>query len=502
MKFRTKILLVLVFLVILGFILLLPGHRYQDALKAYKQQLLAKGEKLTMVELAPQPHTNAFNGARALLDLMTSNQAPSDYPAMMKIVAPGLAAIGSTNIVPAEMLSYERNTSTMVKLRKILEMPVLDFNLNYSLGPQVGAALFPELSYLKKAELLPAMTAMQALYMKDYSEARLDLIAAADLVRLDTNEPLMISDLVRCAMANIAFGATWEGLQRGEWTDPQLVELQSVWQRLNMFKNCEAAVPMERAWGLAELAEIRATNASPYGVWPGPAFSISVPSSGGGALANLQDKLKELYDRYPRFWRWKSSWSYEEELCDLQIEDATLESARLANTTGAFVPAIWKFNQTASNIDQLHPDATNHFLFSDPTGQSYGRYLLKLAEVETGRHLTVTAIALKRYHLQHSTYPTALSDLVPVYLADVPLDFMDGKPLRYKLRPDGDFLLYSVGEDGVDNGGDPTPVPPASSSSFNWRTGRDIVWPRVATPAALEEYHRQSQANTNVPDNH
>jgi hypothetical protein len=89
-----------------------------------------------------------------------------------------------------------------------------------------------------------------------------------------------------------------------------------------------------------------------------------------------------------------------------------------------------------------------------------------------------------------------LNDLVPIFLSSVPADFMDGKPLRYKLRSDGDFLLYSVGEDGNDDGGDPTPVPP--STSFNWLSGRDIVWPRVATPAALEEYRQNSRANTNT----
>jgi hypothetical protein len=126
-------------------------------------------------------------------------------------------------------------------------------------------------------------------------------------------------------------------------------------------------------------------------------------------------------------------------------------------------------------------------------GQGLGgwsiRYLQQLAGAETVRRLTVTAIALKRYHLQHGVYPATLDDLVPAFLSALPADFMDGKPLRYKLRPDGDFLLYSVGEDGVDNGGDPTPVPPAAST-INWLAGRDIVWPRVATPAALAEYQQ------------
>ena len=194
---------------------------------------------------------------------------------------------------------------------------------------------------------------------------------------------------------------------------------------------------------------------------------------------------------------WKSSWSYDEELCYLQMLNDGLESCRLANATGAVVPALDKLKKEDASIVQRHPEATNHFWIFDPNTGSFDTYLLRLAQAETGRRLCVAAIALKRYRLQHGAYPATLNDLVPAILPAVPTDFMDGKPLRYRLRPDGDFLLYSVGEDGRDDDGDPTPA--SQSTSFYWLLGRDIVWPRVATPAALEEYHRLSKSVTNVP---
>ncbi len=135
-----------------------------------------------------------------------------------------------------------------------------------------------------------------------------------------------------------------------------------------------------------------------------------------------------------------------------------------------------------------------------PAADLYSRYLLKLAQAQTARNLTVTAIALKRYYLQHSAYPATLNELVPAFLSAVPADFMDGKPLRYKQRLDGDFLLYSVGNDGQDDGGDPTPVSQSTySTNINWLLCRDIVWPRVATPATLEEYRQKHGAVTNSP---
>ncbi len=115
--------------------------------------------------------------------------------------------------------------------------------------------------------------------------------------------------------------------------------------------------------------------------------------------------------------------------------------------------------------------------------------------MEIARRITVTIIALKRYQLAHNAYPATLNELVPQYLAEVPKDFMDGKPLCYKLQPDGNFLLYSVGEDGEDNGGDPTPT-----SGNNWLKGRDIVWPRAATAKEIEDYQKaQGKKSASMP---
>ncbi|HEX7010442.1 MAG TPA: hypothetical protein VF184_10695 [Phycisphaeraceae bacterium] len=62
---------------------------------------------------------------------------------------------------------------------------------------------------------------------------------------------------------------------------------------------------------------------------------------------------------------------------------------------------------------------------------------------------TRTALAVERYRLDQGELPQNLADLVPQYLDAVPSDPFDGKPLRY-LRLDAG---YSVGHDGVDDGG-------------------------------------------------
>lgn len=70
----------------------------------------------------------------------------------------------------------------------------------------------------------------------------------------------------------------------------------------------------------------------------------------------------------------------------------------------------------------------------------------------------LVALAAERYRLKHGDWPRAGADLVPDYLPGVPLDPIDGQPLRYRRTGVG-AVIYSVGEDGRDDGGDPNPPP-------------------------------------------
>ena len=102
---------------------------------------------------------------------------------------------------------------------------------------------------------------------------------------------------------------------------------------------------------------------------------------------------------------------------------------------------------------------------------------------QTQRQMALIAVAIERYRLKKGHIPSELSALVPEYLPALPRDGMDGKTLRYRLAPNGEFQLYSVGLDGKDNGGDPTPRSGSSRYHQIW-DGRDAAWP---TPATAEE---------------
>ena len=128
---------------------------------------------------------------------------------------------------------------------------------------------------------------------------------------------------------------------------------------------------------------------------------------------------------------------------------AAVEAVRQARTNDAFLPAWGSFKQAETNLLRSLPQSGSTLCFCEPND----RHHLQFSPEGGGcrkpwRRIVVTAIALERYRLRHKEYPARLSDLTPEFLSKLPIDFMDGKPLRYRPKDDGTYLLYSVGEDG------------------------------------------------------
>jgi hypothetical protein len=65
----------------------------------------------------------------------------------------------------------------------------------------------------------------------------------------------------------------------------------------------------------------------------------------------------------------------------------------------------------------------------------------------------IAALAAERFRRAHQDWPRTLADLVPAYLPAVLTDPYLGPPLICKRFPDG-LAIYSVGRDGVDDGGE------------------------------------------------
>jgi hypothetical protein len=213
----------------------------------------------------------------------------------------------------------------------------------------------------------------------------------------------------------------------------------------------------EEIWGRARKSGWRKTSQS---------VGITMPPKGGVA---------EFVADYAWFPLYRLTSMNADELFCLKATQETLIGVRLLEAHRPWqkakqhfdLPGIW-INQVASFPKRLRYwgslMAMPNFVRAADTG----------VRIETERQMTLTAIALKRFQLRHGKLPSDLAALVPEFLPALPYDPMSGKTLCYHLKPDGSFVLYSVGQDGLDDKGDPNP---ASGTKFGLWEGRDAVWP-------------------------
>jgi len=101
-----------------------------------------------------------------------------------------------------------------------------------------------------------------------------------------------------------------------------------------------------------------------------------------------------------------------------------------------------------------------------------GKAAQKAAYGQTAADAGTLACAIERYRLAHGQLPDSLEKLVPQFIASLPHDIINGKPLVYRPTPDGHFVLYSVGWNEKDDGG----VPGKAKTSETDHGDGDWVW--------------------------
>ena len=508
MKTRWKILLIIfAFLTLLAGSSLLTMHvQPANKLEAYKKFLRDQGEKLTISEVLPPPvpaESNSVSAVEAAFSLLGASS--QQVPDAMKMVAPGKALIGwrqpvargadFTNSWDDFRGELALSQPGIELLHQVLERPKLDFQLDYKKGAEL---LLPHLAPMKRAAQKLEAAAVGELHGGNPGEAATNILALVGLVQRNASEGLLISHLVRIAIAAIAVAPTWELLQATNVTDAQLAAVQHGWEQMNFLRDAQNAFGMERAWMLEAIQKARSSHAEFAKIVP-----LSVGSSSGSSsvwtwppdLEAMTEQSRETAGEM----MWRSSWSYADELRSLQINQTILETLRMMQTNQSqFYKADYDAMITRlSTIGRTNIGGALFRALKIPDfGEIFGDYGLasavsKAVRMETARRVVATAVALKRFQLAHGKLPETLSALVPDFLQAVPIDPNDGKPLRYHPNADGSYLLYSVGEDGVDDGGDANIPAGSASSSLYWQNNhaRDWVWPQPATEAEIKFFY-------------
>ena len=115
-------------------------------------------------------------------------------------------------------------------------------------------------------------------------------------------------------------------------------------------------------------------------------------------------------------------------------------------------------------------------------------------EVDARKNGLLTALAMYRYHSRNKRWPKSNEELVPEFLAEIPVDILTGKPLHFKIVDNRPFV-YSVGMDYDDDGGVDAvdhnkpiersyirPGPKSDTFEGDW-----ILWPHVQVESALSQ---------------
>jgi hypothetical protein len=308
------------------------------------------------------------------------------------------------------------------------------------------AVWMPYVARMKGFARVFQIKALAELARGDTDAAAADLQAVLGISATLRREPFLISGLVRLAHLGVIYQPLWEGLARRQWTDPQLARIEAALGQVNLVEEMAFWLRGERAFGLSFFAGQRKGSA--------------------GENDGVDSEMAELMRRMPAGWRYQN-----------QVEIARMYDRYVLPVLHPEVPMV----DVARNFElerqtkalTVKPYHVYRVLAMQllPAVQ---RAALKAAQGQAELHLARVACALERYYLAEGAYPDRLEALAPRFLASVPVDPVNGRPLHYRRLETGRFVLYSLGSDLDDDGGRPAPAkrPPAGvepDGDWVWR---------------------------------
>jgi hypothetical protein len=359
--------------------------------------------------------------------------------------------------------------SAVAEARKIADLPQGRYAITWS--PDGQGTLMPHIPDVREtADLLGYDVLLQAQEDKP-DEALRSCRAILNSGRSLGDEPTFIAVLVRMAIRAMFVGKLQRTLAQGQ---PSTAALQSLQKLLEDEDSCPLLLigaRGERAFGDRTMQSLQAGQAklsmgARVGALLGPG-----PSGSSGSLSGWIESVME---------RIKLGSLSNNRAALLEYTTELVEIAKLAEA------------EQKSRLDQL--EATIHA--RPPMVRLLAPACGKMAEaVRKNQALlrcTIAALAAERFRQEHGHWPDSLPALVPESFAKVPVDPYDDHDLRLRRLPDG-LVIYSVGPDGVDDGGDVLPGPKGLPKDIGFRLW-DVA--RRRQPARPPEASTKSNSGT------
>jgi hypothetical protein len=344
----------------------------------------------------------------------------------------------------AVLYAFEGRRAILNQVTEAARRPRAQYDLRYADGPN---ALLPHLAIHKSMAGKLRTRSAARVAAGDTAGAAEDIDTILRLAELTGEDPVLIGYLVRVAIQSIAFSAFWDGTSQHAWSDTQLAAFQRRFEGLKQRDSLVQAFRGERLFGKTTFELMRVGKLDP------DIFGATESDESGNSFG---------WGLVPRAWLLQSQ-AYHSKVLD-QVVGAL---QRCDPERGiAAKGSIWE----TERVDQtLFDTAGRRFhpyrIFTQLLLEGLAMVHTKADRSLTTSRLAITVAALERHRLATGTYPKSLDDLVPRFLVAVPLDPMDGQPLRYRLNADGTFTLYGVGTNHADDHG-----------VFESQQGQDLDW--------------------------
>jgi hypothetical protein len=352
------------------------------------------------------------------------------------------------------LFALSKFDSAVEELRQASQRPDSLIPLNYEGGFDAVSPLLKYLVALKRCSQVLRLRAVAELADGQSTKALEDVKLLLYLNNSLRSSPFLISHLVRIAIVAIGLQPIWEGLAKHEWSDEQLVALDVELGKLDFLADYEFVMRDERAFAIASFENQRRTR------------EIISRQEDGGLVTNKLTLMPSAY-------------FYQNELAFAQWDQQWILPLVDTNSRVISPAALQRANDTVRAEMKHYSPYKVQALMLFPAISSTVR---KLAAIQASIDLARVACALERYRLVHGEYPETLDALVPQFIEKLPHDIIGGQPsqgsgsasqpLHYRRTGDGKFLLYSVGWNETDDGGQVVLKPDGSED----RGKGDWVW--------------------------
>ena len=309
--------------------------------------------------------------------------------------------------------------------------------------------LLPDIQNIRTAARSLKLRAMQRLGDGQLEEAWKDLRACHRLARLTAQDATLVSQLVAIAVNGITCTGTQQLLaapgMSERLSEQILVELSNMGSVSDIARSLDQG---ERLYYLDTMLRVAKGDVS--------INELVVSYSARGLDGGLEDLLSRTRIDWNQLLESGNRW-YDRFTAAMRLDTRTDRlkeydriDRKLHELDGAVKRPLALLGSLFSRYQRGEMVGDFMLAFSLPSLQASSNAQDRSA---TTSELTRLAAALAVYRARHGEYPDNLAALVPDILPELPLDLYSNKPFHYQRKPDGGYLLYSVFENGVDDGG-------------------------------------------------